>query len=252
MLDKPDFAWNDETEELLRVCLLNGLSASQAAYAIGERYRNGPSRNAVIGRARRRGMKLGKGNGAAVTVSRPSIDPSRRLFPWGHPRCDAAFRELVARGLNSDEVAIELAKAFPAAPAPSSAAVRTRASRLGLKIFGGKPARIKEVPAHCSPLPEQSQDGGREVESSPDLPSAATFPEGGVTIADLEHWMCRWPNGDPRDLEAFRYCGGRSLAGRSYCAGHLLESCSLHWLENTKEGRAVRNRLRGIMKAEAA
>jgi hypothetical protein len=39
----------------------------------------------------------------------------------------------------------------------------------------------------------------------------------GITLADLDPGMCRWPIGDPRS-EEFRYCG--APAAKSWCAHH--------------------------------
>jgi GcrA cell cycle regulator len=40
-----------------------------------------------------------------------------------------------------------------------------------------------------------------------------------VTIMELKEAMCRWPLGDPATAE-FRYCGGKSTIGESYCTYH--------------------------------
>ena len=40
-----------------------------------------------------------------------------------------------------------------------------------------------------------------------------------VTIMELKEAMCRWPLGDPATPE-FRYCGGKSTVGESYCTYH--------------------------------
>lgn len=40
-----------------------------------------------------------------------------------------------------------------------------------------------------------------------------------VTIMELREAMCRWPLGDPSTPE-FRYCGGRTDIGATYCGSH--------------------------------
>lgn len=40
-----------------------------------------------------------------------------------------------------------------------------------------------------------------------------------VTIMELKEAMCRWPLGDPATSD-FRYCGGKSTIGESYCTYH--------------------------------
>ena len=32
--------------------------------------------------------------------------------------------------------------------------------------------------------------------------------DGKLTVVDLTEGACRWPTGNPRDLNTFRYCGG--------------------------------------------
>ena len=44
-----------------------------------------------------------------------------------------------------------------------------------------------------------------------------------VTIIDLKESMCKWPLGDPGDLETFRYCGSpraNTATSGPYCAHH--------------------------------
>ena len=43
--------------------------------------------------------------------------------------------------------------------------------------------------------------------------------DGSLTVADLTASSCRWPSGDPRDLETFRYCG-ETVHGGTYCERH--------------------------------
>lgn len=45
-----------------------------------------------------------------------------------------------------------------------------------------------------------------------------------VSFFDAKRCHCRWPYGDPRDLETFRFCGETSLEDRSYCAPHQRQS----------------------------
>lgn len=45
-----------------------------------------------------------------------------------------------------------------------------------------------------------------------------------VAFFDVKRCHCRWPYGDPRDLETFRFCGEPALEDRSYCADHTLQA----------------------------
>ncbi len=43
--------------------------------------------------------------------------------------------------------------------------------------------------------------------------------DGRLTVVDLTPSSCRWPTGNPRDLNTFRYCGA-SANGSPYCERH--------------------------------
>ena len=43
--------------------------------------------------------------------------------------------------------------------------------------------------------------------------------DGKLTVVDLTDGTCRWPTGNPRDLNTFRYCGGAAHSG-PYCDRH--------------------------------
>lgn len=43
--------------------------------------------------------------------------------------------------------------------------------------------------------------------------------DGKLTVVDLTDGTCRWPTGNPRDLNTFRYCGGAAHTG-PYCDRH--------------------------------
>jgi len=43
--------------------------------------------------------------------------------------------------------------------------------------------------------------------------------DGKLTVVDLTKNTCRWPTGNPRDLNTFRYCGEAAL-GAVYCERH--------------------------------
>ena len=43
--------------------------------------------------------------------------------------------------------------------------------------------------------------------------------DGKLTVVDLTEGACRWPTGNPRDLNTFRYCGATAHSG-PYCERH--------------------------------
>ena len=46
--------------------------------------------------------------------------------------------------------------------------------------------------------------------------------EGTVPVTFMKHrnGMCRWPLGDPRDFDSFRFCGCACPGERIYCQAH--------------------------------
>jgi GcrA cell cycle regulator len=72
--------WTDEAIDTLRRLALEGRSASSIAAAIGA-----PSRNAVIGKANRIGVKLSGGNSSAPQAARTGAERPRRAIPRSEP-----------------------------------------------------------------------------------------------------------------------------------------------------------------------
>lgn len=219
METKPVFSWNDETVALLRNAVLNSFSATEAAGEFAARYVKPPTRSAVIGKAFRLGLSFGVGRAPAAESIRVR---QRNHFPWT-PRADDKLRECVVNGKSVREIITVMATTFHAAPALTEKAIRARAHKIGVSF-----ARIARTVPSVEPIripapkvspPVSAQDeSGREVDPSPDLPSAISASKGGVALFDLERWMCRFPSGDPRDLDTFRYCGAVVDDGESYCS----------------------------------
>jgi GcrA cell cycle regulator len=72
--------WTEEAIDTLRRLALEGRSASSIAAALGA-----PSRNAVIGKANRIGIKLGNGNCSAPGAARAGAERPRRAIPRAEP-----------------------------------------------------------------------------------------------------------------------------------------------------------------------
>jgi GcrA cell cycle regulator len=135
---------------------------------------------------------------------------------WNAERL-ARLRELVAKDLSSSAIGAKLGFTrnavcgarkrhgiSPPQPTPEErstsrlhAADRSGALRRGLPRSG----------------PERS---GRVRDAHP-------VGEDGVTLQQLEWWMCRWPVSQSDDV-AMRFCGQPAAAGRSYCDQHAYRS----------------------------
>lgn len=186
--------WTVEQDTELKTLIGRGLSASRARDALlaAGVVPEGTSRNAVIGRARRLGLSFSGGSSGASEIT----DPEARL------RRDA----LLAR---------ERDKARKG---------RIREERKAAGLWGVRKPR--------GPMSEEQRALRREwalAASAERLRTpredAPVFSGDGIDLlalegpAGLEGSSCRWPFGDPLDVEAFRYCGGATTRG-SYCADH--------------------------------
>lgn len=55
-----------------------------------------------------------------------------------------------------------------------------------------------------------------------------------VSLFKLKPQSCRWPLGDPRDLDAMRFCGADHRDGKPYCVRH----CRLAYQSISRESAA--------------
>jgi len=133
---------------------------------------------------------------------------------WTDERVEQ-LRKLWADGFSCAEIAAELGGGL------TRNAVIGKIDRMGLsegpREKKPRAARIPKAP----PAPKIA-----EVSRSPDEARAvvvvveALAPDGGVTLFAARDWHCRWPIGDPRDLENFRFCGERAVGETPYCGAH--------------------------------
>jgi len=171
--------WTAEAIENLIRLALEGRSASFIAAALGA-----ASRNAVIGKANRIGVKL-NGDGRA---SAPGGTSAR------------AYRAPLAALLRSRPVS----KRQTFAPAVSRDPRVIPGSQPG---DGSRPG-------------DGSKPGDRDARKAAWTFAEAEVGEmRRVRFEDIREFACRWPLGDPRSGD-FAYCGLKPAEGHSYCAGH--------------------------------
>jgi GcrA cell cycle regulator len=127
----------------------------------------------------------------------------------------ARLRELYGDGLSCAEIAAELGGGA------TRNAVIGKIERMGLNdgSCARKPraARVAKAPAppkiaEVSRSPEEA----RAVVIIEEAPA----PIDGVTLFAARENHCRWPLGDPRDLESFRFCGASKFGETPYCRAH--------------------------------
>ena len=192
-------SWTDERIDRLKTMWENGLTASQIADDLG-----GVSRNAVIGKAHRLGLK-----------SRPSPVKANDSEP--KPAAAAAAPKPKAK----------LAEK-PAAPRPVAASPIERTVNPGPPITLPPATPRSDMPKIVSIGPGGFMRQGPGDQQAPIPPApprrlvpAKPSPEiaDKTSLLDLNERVCRWPMGHPGEPD-FHFCGEAVNPGFPYCVEH--------------------------------
>lgn len=199
-------SWDDEAVETAKRLSAEGRSAAEIARALSAEH-PGITRNAVIGNLHRLGC-AGGGRQPNGDVAQTRV--RARLRPQALLQSSAlTLRPIWPRSHQRQLAPVD---------APSRAG-KGRAKR----IFNLAPSKAKRWVDRDVPAPEFI----------------------GITVVDLSETTCRWPHGDPSDLEAFRYCGAQAEAERPYCPHH----CGLAYVGTAAPFAKATERNRWLMKA---
>jgi len=200
-------SWTDERIEKLTKMWEGGSTASQIADELG-----GVSRNAVIGKAHRLGLKarpspVKANDKAEAAPAAPAPKPPRTEAaprPAPKPAAEAAPRPAPAPRAAQ-------AAAAPVAPAPAAdgapAAPQPRIISVGPGGFLRQGPGDQQAP--IPPAPPR-----RLV---PAKPSAEIADK--TSLLDLNDRICRWPMGHPGEPD-FHFCGEKVNPGFPYCVEH--------------------------------
>ena len=190
-------SWTDERIETLTKMWEGGATASQIADELG-----GVSRNAVIGKAHRLGLK-----------ARPSpVKPNEKETAAPAPKA---------------------AKAAPPRPAPAPRAAAPAAPRSAAPADaptgdGAHPAPKPSSPRIVSVGPGGflRQGPGDQQAPIPPAPPRRLVPAKPsadmaekTSLLDLNDRICRWPMGHPGEPD-FHFCGEKVNPGFPYCVAH--------------------------------
>jgi GcrA cell cycle regulator len=188
-------AWTDERIERLKTMWENGLTASQIADELG-----GVSRNAVIGKAHRLGLK-----------SRPSPvkanDGEAKATP--KPRPKPAEKQATPR------VATPAVERAAPAPMPVQANPATPRPQPDIpKIVSiGPGGFMRQGPGdQQAPIPPAPPRRLVPAKPSPEIADK-------TSLLDLNDKVCRWPMGHPGEPD-FHFCGAQVNPGFPYCVEH--------------------------------
>jgi GcrA cell cycle regulator len=186
-------SWTDERIDRLRTMWESGLTASQIAEDLG-----GVSRNAVIGKAHRLGLK-----------SRPSPVKANdsEAKPAPKPKAKPVERPAPQR------MAAPVAEHRPAAPMGTPQYPPRPQSDLPKIVSIGPGGFLRQGPGdQQAPIPPAPPRRLVPAKPSPEI-------AGKTSLLDLNEKVCRWPMGHPGEPD-FHFCGTAVNPGFPYCVEH--------------------------------
>ena len=202
-------SWTDERIATLKKMWEGGSTASQIADELG-----GVSRNAVIGKAHRLGLKSRPSPVKAAEKKKPAPKPK--------PAAKPAVKKAAPR------------PAAPPAPTPAPAAAPAQPT--------AQPAPRADAAIPSQPMPNKNSDLPKIVsvgpggflrqgpgDQQPPIPPAPprrlvpAKPDPSIadktSLLDLSDKVCRWPMGHPGEPD-FHFCGEAVNPGFPYCVEH--------------------------------
>lgn len=192
-------AWTDQRIEQLRTLWEKGLTASQIADELG-----GVSRNAVIGKAHRLGLKS-RPSPVKANESEKKTAPAKKVAPKpapaaAKPRAAAAAAPVAPRPVND------------AAPSADGEGAQ-RASSMPRIVSIGPGGFMRQGPGdQQAPIPPAPPRRLVPAKPSPEIADK-------TSLLDLNDRVCRWPMGHPGEAD-FHFCGEAVNPGFPYCVEH--------------------------------
>jgi GcrA cell cycle regulator len=199
-------SWTDERIATLTKMWEGGATASQIADELG-----GVSRNAVIGKAHRLGLKSRpspvKANEAkpAAAAPRPK-EAEARPAAAPKPKVKAPEPE-PEEGPEAAEAVEAVAPAVPSQPLPNRESDRPRVVSVGPGGF------LRQGPGdQQAPIPPAPPRRLVPAKPSPEMVDK-------TSLLELNDRVCRWPMGHPGEAD-FHFCGEKVNPGFPYCVEH--------------------------------
>lgn len=210
-------SWTDERIGTLKKMWEGGATASEIATELG-----GVSRNAVIGKAHRLGLKARpspvKANDkkkAAAPVKKPAPAPVRAAP--AEPRAAPAER--------TSPVAEPAERPAPRAAAPAPRPEPVAETGANTQPNPVPPSDLPKI-VSVGPGGFLRQGPGDQQAPIPPAPPRRLVPAkpsaeiaGKTTLLDLSEKVCRWPMGHPGEAD-FHFCGEQVNPGFPYCVEH--------------------------------
>ena len=205
-------SWTDERIATLRKMWEGGATASEIATELG-----GVSRNAVIGKAHRLGLKARPSPVKANEKKKPAAAPAAKK-----PAPAAAAPRAPAEP--AERAPVEAAErpapraAAPAAPraepqSADGAMPMAPAENLPKIVSVGPGGFLRQGPGdQQAPIPPAPPRRLVPAKPSPEI-------AGKTSLLDLSDKVCRWPMGHPGEPD-FHFCGEQVNPGFPYCVEH--------------------------------
>lgn len=192
-------SWTDERIATLTKMWEGGATASQIADELG-----GVSRNAVIGKAHRLGLKS-RPSPVKANEAKPAAAPkepeTRVSAP--KPRTKAPAPEVVSE----PEKPAVAAAPVPSQPMPNPQSDRPRVVSVGPGGF------LRQGPGdQQAPIPPAPPRRLVPAKPSPEMADK-------TSLLQLNERVCRWPMGHPGEAD-FHFCGEKVNPGFPYCVEH--------------------------------
>ncbi|WP_374281127.1 GcrA family cell cycle regulator [Novosphingobium sp.] len=197
-------SWTDERIEKLTKMWEGGATASQIAEELG-----GVSRNAVIGKAHRLGLKA---RPSPVKANEKDASPAPAKPPKAEaaPRPAPVPRPVAAAPTPAPRPA---APAPVASPAPAATAAETPATPQPRIVSVGPGGFLRQGPGdQQAPIPPAPPRRLVPAKPSPEVADK-------TSLLDLNDRICRWPMGHPGEPD-FHFCGEKVNPGFPYCVEH--------------------------------
>jgi len=196
-------SWTDERIATLTKMWEGGATASQIADELG-----GVSRNAVIGKAHRLGLKA---RPSPVKANEPKPAPSRKeaetrpvaKAPSARPKPSQA----TPADEDDDDADFGASAEIPSQPLPNREPPAPRVVSVGPGGF------LRQGPGdQQAPIPPAPPRRLVPAKPSPEMAEK-------TSLLDLNDRVCRWPMGHPGEPD-FHFCGDKVNPGFPYCVEH--------------------------------
>ena len=199
-------SWTDERIEKLTKMWEGGATASQIAEELG-----GVSRNAVIGKAHRLGLKA---RPSPVKPNEKADAPAPAAKP-PKPAPDVPRAESVPprpAPAPTPPRPVAAAPAAPAAPLAAAGTAPTPAPTTRI-VSVGPGGFLRQGPGdQQAPIPPAPPRRLVPAKPSPEIADK-------TSLLDLNDRICRWPMGHPGEPD-FHFCGDKVNPGFPYCVEH--------------------------------